>query len=90
MQQGVDRFDDLVGIFAGIAGEITELAQDDVDADAGEKAAQHGVGDEAGEEAEFQQARRQHEDAGQQREHRQRSGHKDHPQKEQRAPEHDG
>jgi hypothetical protein len=42
----VDRLDHLVRVLTAVAGQVAELAQDDEDADAGDEAHHHAVGDE--------------------------------------------
>ena len=56
VQDEVHRLGHLVRVLAAVAGEVAELAQDDEDADAGDEADHHAVGDELGDPAELEQA----------------------------------
>jgi hypothetical protein len=74
VQHEVHGLDHLVGVLAAVACQVAELAQDDEDADAGDEADHHAVGDELGDPAELEQAERQLDQPDHQREHDEHAG----------------
>ena len=67
MGQSVDSADDAVCPFRFVAGEVGQLAEDDVDADRADESHHHRVRHEPQHRAEPQEPGREHHDAGKQR-----------------------